>query len=68
MKVVVTKKDGESNERSITRFNKTVQASRKILKVKADRYHLKPKTKRQERTAAVMREKYRADREKIKFH
>lgn len=68
MKVVVEKKDNESNERLVTRFNRAVQASRKILKVRSERYHRRDETKRQVRKAAIMREHYRAKREKSKFY
>lgn len=68
MKVTVWKNDGESNERLISRFTKKMQGSRKLLKVRSERYNKKDKTKRAERAAAVMREKYRAIREKTKFY
>ncbi len=68
MKVTIWKSDKESNERSITRFNKKVQASRKILKVRSERYHKKDETKRYVRAAAVMRDHYRAIKEKTKFY
>jgi ribosomal protein S21 len=68
MKVTIWKNEKESNERCITRFNKKVQASRKILKIRNERYHTKPKTKRYARKAAVMRDHYRAAKEKNKFY
>jgi len=68
MQVVVTKKDGESNERLISRFNKKVQASRKVLKVRKGRYHKKAPTKRHVRAAAIMRDKYRAKRQRSRFY
>ncbi len=68
MRVVVFKNDKESNERLITRFNKKVQGSRKIVLVRNERYYEKPLTKRLERTKAIMRENYRAKREKNKFY
>lgn len=68
MKVTVWKNEKESNERAITRFNKKVQASRKLLQIKNDRYHKKALTKRKARTVAVMREYYRAQKEKNKFY
>lgn len=68
MKVTVWKNEKESNERSITRFNKKVQASRKLLQIKNDRYHKKALTKRKARKAAVMREHYRSLKEKNKFY
>jgi hypothetical protein len=68
MKVVVVKKEKESNERLISRFNKRVQGSRKILKVKSERYNKRPETKRHKRASAIMREKYRTIREKNRFY
>ncbi len=68
MKVFVKKNKGESNERLISRFNKKVQGSRKILKVRSERYHKKDATRRQQRGAAIMREHYRAIREKNRFY
>ena len=68
MKVTVWKDDKESNERAITRFNKKVQASRKLLEVRKGRYHKKAATKRYTRAAAVMREFYRSKKEKNKFY
>ncbi len=68
MQVVVWKNEKESNERLIARFNKKVQASRKILKVRSERYHEKPNTKNQQREAAIMREYHRARKEKNRFY
>ncbi len=68
MKVTVWKNEKESNERAITRFNKKVQASRKLLQIKNDRYNKKDITKRKARMAAVMREHYRSLKEKNKFY
>jgi len=68
MKVTVWKDDKESNERAITRFNKKVQASRKLLEIRKSRYNKKVSTKRYTRDAAVMREFYRSKKEKNKFY
>jgi ribosomal protein S21 len=68
MRVTIWKNDKESNERSITRFNKKVQSSRKLLQVKAERYFAKPQSKRHSRMAAVMREHYRSQNNKNKFY
>jgi len=68
MRVTVWKNEKESNERLVTRFNKKVQSSRKLLKVRAERYHKKPVTKRLKRIIAIMREKYRSQKEKSKFY
>jgi len=68
MKVVVVKNSKESNERLITRFNKAVQKSRKVQLIRETRYHRKSPRKWYVRDAAIMREKYRSDREKNKFY
>ncbi len=68
MKVTIWKNDKESNERAITRFNKKVQGSRKLLKVRGEKFHAKKPTKRYVRSAAIMREKYRTQREKSRFY
>ena len=68
MKVTVWKNDKESNERAISRFNKKVQGSRKLLEIRSKRYHTKPENKRHARAAAIMRDFYRAAREKSKFY
>ncbi|MBT4916811.1 hypothetical protein HN709_01065 [Candidatus Peregrinibacteria bacterium] len=68
MKVTIWKNDNESNERAITRFNKKVQGSRKIIKIRSDRYHKKDATKRYARAAAIMRDHHRARKEKTKFY
>ncbi len=68
MKVIVWKSDKESNERCITRFNKKVQASRKLLLLRSKRYHSKSDTKGQTRAAAIMRSHYRKLKEKNRFY
>lgn len=68
MRVTVFKNDKESNERCITRFNKLVQASRKLVGLRSKRFNTKSKRKWQVRDAAVMRAKYRSLREKTKFY
>ena len=68
MRVTVWKNDKESTERCITRFNKKVQASRKLLGLREKRYYEKPVSKLRARAAATMRDMYRAKREKNKFY
>ena len=68
MKVTIWKNDKESNERAITRFNKKVQGSRKLLVIREKRYHKRKPTRRYQRAAAMMRDFYRAKREKSKFY
>ena len=68
MQVSVTKREKESNERVISRFTKTVQASRKIPAVRGKRYHSKADTKVKVRAGAVKREEYRAKRARRSFY
>lgn len=68
MQVTIIKDSKESNERLITRFNKAVQKSRKISIIRDGRYRKKPLTARKVRARAIMRDKYRAEREKSKFY
>ncbi len=68
MKVSVRRGEKESNERLIARFNKKVQGSRKLLEIRAKRYFVPTKTKKEERAAAIKREHYRTKREKSKFY
>lgn len=68
MSVKVYKNQKESTDRLISRFNKKVQASRILLEVKNRRYHKRATTKRLVRQAAVMREFYRAKRNKEQYY
>lgn len=68
MAIVVSKNQKESLDRMISRFNKKVQASRKLLEVRSKRYHEKSKTKRLVRKSAVMREHYRAKKNKMQYY
>jgi ribosomal protein S21 len=62
------KKQGESNERLISRFKQIVQRSRILLKAKKERFHVDTPTKKQIREAAVIRAKHRARRAKEQFY
>lgn len=68
MKVKVIKDEKESNERLISRFNKVVQASRKLVKIRDEQYYVHKPTKRIMRIKAIKRAEYRAAREKNKFY
>lgn len=57
----------ESNEKFISRFQKKVQGSRVLLESKERMYYKKPLKKKQIRARAMMRETYRAKREKAKY-
>lgn len=68
MGVSIAKNPKESFDRLISRFNKKVQGSRILLQVRNRRYFKKPPTKRVRRKAAVMREHYRAKRDKMQYY
>ncbi|MBI4994197.1 30S ribosomal protein S21 [Candidatus Peregrinibacteria bacterium] len=57
----------ESNEKLMQRFQKKVQGSRIVLLAKAKMYFKKPVKKGVIRKKAIMREHYRALREKQRF-
>ena len=63
----VTKKQGESNEKLVSIFQKKVKGSRLLNEVKERRYYTKPLKRRKIRQRALMREGFRAAREKAKF-
>lgn len=65
--ITVVKNDKESVDRVISRFNKKVQASRILLVAREKRYRKKELTKRLKRKKAIMREYYRAQKEKKRF-
>ena len=68
MKVVVVKKNKESNERMVSRFTKLVNSSRKLMTIRDRRYFKKEAPQGKVRAAAIAREKYRAVRNKQRFH
>ncbi|MBI2638098.1 30S ribosomal protein S21 [Candidatus Peregrinibacteria bacterium] len=61
------KSSKESNEKLISRFQKKVQGSRIITQSKERMYYKKPIKKGGIRKRAIMREHYRAVREKQKY-
>ena len=66
--ITVTRKEKESSDRLILRFNKKVQQSRILLKVRKGKFFQKDKTRRQVREGALVREMYRAKLEKMKYY
>ncbi|MCC7432353.1 30S ribosomal protein S21 [Candidatus Peregrinibacteria bacterium] len=68
MAIKVVRNPKESVDRLIARFNKKVQSSRVIVKLKARRYFKRPLRKREVRAAAIMRQHYRSVRDKMKFY
>lgn len=65
--IYLKKNSKESNEKLISRFQKKVQGSRIILLAKDRMYYKKPIKKKKIRARAIMREHYRALREKQKY-
>lgn len=68
MQITVVKRPKESDERLMARFNKAVQKSKKIQKIRDTRYFSKKPRRVNVRAAAIMREGYRSAREKQKFY
>ncbi|MBI5412782.1 hypothetical protein HZA42_00355 [Candidatus Peregrinibacteria bacterium] len=65
--IYLKKSPKESNEKLISRFQKKVQGSRILLLVKEKMYFRKPKKSGFIRKKAIMRDHYRALREKQKY-
>ncbi len=65
--VKVVKNPKESNEKLIQRFQKKMQGSRVLIQAKEHLHYKKPLKKKDIRTRAIMREHFRALREKQKF-
>ncbi|HLG25940.1 MAG TPA: 30S ribosomal protein S21 [Candidatus Gracilibacteria bacterium] len=68
MALTIVKNPKESVDRLISRFNKKVQASRVLLEVRTRRYFKKKPKKLKVRMAAIMRERYRSQREKMQYY
>jgi ribosomal protein S21 len=68
MAIKVLRNPKESVDRLIARFNKKVQSSRILLTLKARRYFKRDPRKRETRAAAIMRDHYRSQRDKMKFY
>lgn len=66
--IYATKKKGESNERLMSRFKQVVQRSRIVLKAKQERFHKRKLRKRFLRAAAVVRAKYRSQKDRQQFY
>lgn len=68
MAIKVIRNVKESSDRLVARFNKKVQSSRVLVNLKSRRYFKKPPKKRKVRAAAIMRDNYRSQREKMKYY
>lgn len=68
MKVKVFKKQKESDDRLIARFNKAVQKTKKVPRIRDAKFNKKKPTRRLVRQSAIKRDEYREKREKNKFY
>lgn len=68
MAIKVLRNPKESVDRLIARFNKKVQSSRVIVNLKSRRYFKRSPRKREVRAAAIMRQHYRTQRDKMKYY
>lgn len=68
MPITVIRNPKESSERVIAKFHKVMQKSRVVLEVRKTRYRDKKPTRRIMRRRAMMRDFYRAKREKTKYY
>ena len=65
---IKNEKANESNDKLINRAKKLLQRSRLLSRVKQDAYHVKKKTKRLVRQAAIIRAMHRKRRKKEQFY
>ena len=68
MPTAVVKKEGESNEKLVSRFEKKVKQSRIVQTLRKSRFLQKKENKRKTREAGLKRSEYRAIREKMKYY
>lgn len=64
----VIPKEKESSEARASRFKKMFNRSRLVQLLRGKRYRKSAKTRRVTRDGALMREKYRAERERKRFY
>ncbi len=68
MPITVIRNPKESVDRLVARFNKKVQSSRILLQVKGRRYFKRAVPQRKIRDAAIMRDHYRSQKDKMRFY
>jgi ribosomal protein S21 len=68
MAVAATKREGESSEKLISRWNKKVQAGRMVNWIKRHKFFEKDDNKRKRRHKAIKREFYRTQRNKLSYY
>ena len=66
--IYAVKKDGESNERLMSRFKKVVQRSRLMMTSKQRKYYVHEDKKGKVRQKAIKREFYRGKRAKQQYY
>lgn len=68
MAIAVVKKEGESNEKLVSRFEKKVQQGRAVQFLRRNRYHKRNLSRRKIRLAGLKRVEFQTVREKLKFY
>lgn len=68
MSIAVIKREGESPEKLISRWNKKSQASKMPNWIKRHRYFERDENKRKRRLRAIKREFHRGERKKLSYY
>ena len=68
MAVAVKKREGESNEKIISRWKKKTQQAKVIQRTREHRYFERNMSRTKKKEAAIVREGYRAKRKKNQFY
>lgn len=68
MAIAVTKKENESNEKLVSRFEKKVQQARIIQWLKKNRFFQRTESNRRIKERGLSATKYREEREKLKHY
>lgn len=68
MSVAVVKKENESNEKLVSRFEKKIQQARFIQWLKKNRFFKKKLSNRKTKDAGLSACRYRTERERLKYY
>lgn len=68
MAVAVQRRDGESNEKAISRWKKKTQQANVVKNARKARYFDRKVGRTKKREAAIVRERYRARRKRNQFY
>jgi ribosomal protein S21 len=68
MAVAVVKKENESNEKLVSRFEKKVQQARLVQWLKRNRFFKRNTSKTKTKDAGLSASRYRAERERLKYY